>query len=230
MSTLHKMCTSVRRIMNRGGVSADDNRLSLRFIADLIRKYNNKNIEFRTEMGKETSLLEQVGIDLECLSLCNVDPSNCPSLLWGCKALKICDEVPRMLSLPEFRAVLYIGIIDNGIFTGESFKYVNPANLAIKRKLASFGLFSYWTYISGEYWVIPAKKYENIEVIGMRIVAENPEEANPNIKPDIDIVGCETDYPMLSGGESEVLGYVLQELGFSKQFPVDDTNDSADKT
>jgi hypothetical protein len=55
--------------MNRGGVSADDNRLSLRFIADLIRKYNNKNIEFRTEMGKETSLLEQVGIDLECLSL-----------------------------------------------------------------------------------------------------------------------------------------------------------------
>ena len=64
----------------------------------------------------------------------------------------------------------------------------------------------------------------------MRIVAENPEEANPNIKPDIDIAGCETDYPMLSGGESEVLGYVLQELGFSKQMPVDDTNDAKDNT
>lgn len=230
MATLHTIVTSIRRIMNRGGVSSDDNRLSLRFIADLVRKYNNKNIELRTDYGKEQSLLEQVGIDLGCLSLCEVDPSNCPTLLWGCKAKKICDTVPKPLSLPEFRSILYLGIIDNGIFTGESFKYVSPANLQVKRKASTWGKFSYWTYIGGEYWLVPATKYADIEVIGMRIVADNPEEANENIKADIDIAGCETDYPMLSGGESEVVAFVLQELGYSKQFPDDEQNNARDDT
>lgn len=228
MPTLFTLVSSVKRLITRTGIPSDDIRASNRFIADLIRKYNNKNIELRTDFGKDATLLEQVGVDLGCLSLCDVDPSECPTLLWGCKAKKVCDEVPKILSLPEFRGVLYLGIIDKGIFTGESFKYVNPANLQVKRKTASFGLFSFWTFIGGEYWVIPAKKYQDIEVIGMRIVAENPSEANPNINPDLDISGCETDYPMLSGGESEVIGFVLNELGFSMQLPDDEQNNARD--
>lgn len=232
MPTLFHLVSSVKRIVNRGGVNSDDFRMSNRFIANLIRKYNNKNIELRTDYGKDQSLLEQVAMNINdgCLSLCLVDPSDCPSLLWGCKAYRVCDSVPKLLSLPDFRSVVYLGIIDKGIFTGESFKYVSPANLQIKRKTQSFGLFSFWTFIDGDYWVIPAKKYENIEVVGMRAVVDNPEEVDDAIKPDLDIAGCEKDYPMLSGGESEVLSFVLQELGFSKQFPNDDLNDAKDNT
>ena len=222
------MVSSIKRLISRTGIPSDDIRASNRFIADLIRKYNNKNIELRTDFGKETTLLEQVAIDIGCLSLCDVDPSECPTLLWGCKAKKVCDEIPRLLSLPDFRSILYLGIVDNGIFTGESFKYVNPANLQVKRKTSSFGLFSYWTYLGGDYWVIPAKKYKDIEVIGARIVADNPTDANPNINPDLDIEGCEVDYPMLSGGESEIISMVLNELGFSMQLPADEQSNARD--
>ena len=232
MPTLFTLVSSVKRILNRGGVPSDDNRMSNRFIANLIRKYNNKNIELRTDFGKEASLLEQVALNINngCVSLCDVDPSGCPSLLWGCKAKKVCDEVPKLLSLPDFRSMVYIGIIDKGIFTGESFKYVSPANLQIKRKTSSFGKFSFWTYIDGDYWVIPAKKYADIEVIGIRAVVDNPEDVDDAIKPDLDVAGCEKDYPMLSGGEAEVIGFVLQELGFSKQFPDDEKNNARDDT
>jgi len=226
MATLFTMVSSIKRLISRTGVPSDDIRASNRFIADLIRKYNNRNIELRSDFGKDTTLLEQVSIDIGCLSLCDVDPSECPTLLWGCKAKKVCDDIPKPLSLPDFRSILYLGIIDNGIFTGESFKYVSPANIQVKRKTSGFGLFSYWTYISGSYWVIPAKKYKDIEVIGARIVADNPMDANPNINPDLDINGCEVDYPMISGGESEVIGLVLNELGFSMQLPADDQNNA----
>lgn len=223
--TAHQWCTRIRRALQRGGVASDDARMSLRYIFAVLNTYRGANIKYATNFGKETTLLKYVEQSYGCVDLCAVDKAECDAHLWGCKVLKVC-KVPRVLSLPEHRAWMYVGVIDKG----SPFLYAEPADIAVKKKTKLGGMFSYWYMIGDAVYVVPSDKLEDIETIDIRAVFYDPSEVDDRINPDFDISGYTVDYPLLSHTEDEVIRFILQEMGVTLSTPVDIVNNAQDDT
>lgn len=220
--TAFEWCTRIRRALQRGGVASDDSRLSLRYIYAVLNSYRNSNIKYATDFGKDAKLLKYVEQNIACQDLCDTDRSECDSALWGCKVKKLCG-IPRFLSLPEHRAITYVGIVDRSAV----FLYAEPTDIAVKMKTNIGRMFSYFYIVGTDIYVVPSKQYEDLEIVTVRGVFADPRDADDRINPDLDTADT-IDYPMLSTTEDEVIKYVLTELGMTIQTPVDILNNAQD--
>lgn len=221
--TAHEWCVRIRRAAERGGAASDDSRLSLRYIYAILNTYRNSNIRIATDFGKITSLLKYAEQDYGEARLCSVDKAETSNYLWGCKVLKVC-SLPRFLSLPEHRAIRYVGPLDRS----QPFLYAEPTDIAVKRKLSK--RFSYY-YIKGDnLYVVPSEALSNIEVIDIQAVFVDPSEVDDRINPNVDIPGNEVDYPMINSNEDDVMRFALNELGFTLQTRADELNNRRDDT
>lgn len=222
--TAFEWCTRIRRALQRGGVASDDARLSLRYIYAVLNSYRNSNIKYATDFGKESKMLKYVEQSYSCQDLCDTDRSECDTALFGCKVKKLCG-VPRFLSLPDHRAITYVGIIDKST----PFLYAEPTDIAVKMKTKIGRMFNYYYIIGTDVYVAVNKDLDDLEIISVRGVFADPQDVDDRINPDLDTSDT-VDYPMLSTTEDEVIKYVLTELGMTIQTPVDMINDAQDNT
>jgi hypothetical protein len=223
--TAHEWCVRLRRAVQRGGVASDDARMTLRYLYSLLNTYRNTNIKYSTDFGKESTLLKYVEQDYGIRKLCEVDKAENPLYTWGCKVKKVC-SVPTLLSLPEHRAITYVGIIDRAL----PFMYAEPTDIAVKKKTKIGAMFNFWYLRGGDIYVAPSDQLEDIEVVDIRGVFADPSEVDDRINPDFDVEGYTVDYPMLTTTEEEVVRFVLQELGLTIQTPTDLQNNARDDT
>lgn len=169
MATLDMWAYNIRNIARAGLATSDDERLGIRQIKMWIQGYRADAIKRFTEAGKDID--PQLISDFGIITLTEIDEADaeaCQDIEWGCTIKKF--TLPKMVDLPQNRAILFVGKIDK-----QTMFQRDEANVHYFVRQSRYGnLISRYFIIGQTVYVRLSKKDEGMLYINARGVAEDP--------------------------------------------------------
>ncbi len=189
MATLNKLIYNLRN-SKRGGILADDDKISNRQLAFVIGYYRAMILQRKLKQERiSVSKYEQT---LSCVEMVCVDRSECCELPTGCLILRSKIRLPKTINWGTNHGVTFVGLPD---FT-ESYQFVSESQ-------ARWSMFNKFTgklrkaYFKDGYIYITNNI--ELEVITVRGLFEDPVAAAELYKdcdPDIACASFDDEYPM----------------------------------
>ncbi len=170
MPTLNEISYNILNIA-RSGIANDDDRMSMRQIKFWVRYHRALLVKGLAE-GK-AYLEPQYFQDMGCVTLEEVDKSECPDTPWGCTVKKV--EIPRIVDLSRNRGIAFIGLLDKQ--TPITITTPGVVGFAKYKKYTNKMMRAY--FINDELYVeMPKSLDKDICHINIRAVFEDPMKVN----------------------------------------------------
>lgn len=219
------MVDSIIRTARAGGAPADDERWSERHIMYLINNYRSEMIYANAFLHNDLipEIDPQTVQDLGCVTLTNVDVSECEGLPYGCMVKKAAN-IPKFIDLPDMAAATYVGSINKT----DHYAYVPRELIEFRRSLRFAKPTDMWYMIGSNLYVVTS----NIDLCYINIagVFDDPTTAcsytNDGDTCCFDVYADE--YPVSRRMGEDIMQAILHnEIAVFLNTVPDEVNDSA---
>ena len=221
MLTLSQISFDLLNIM-RGGVSSDDDLMSLRQIEYWI--HNTRALLIQREFDKRRSISSNIVQDLGCIDVSKVDASVCCGVTVGCSVVRTDVKIPNPIETAQKDLITRVGSVS---LTDRPYTFI-PYQRAPYAGNGKYNGTELFAFLHDNYVYVMGKDSEKFKKINIQGVFEDPTE----IKTFKTCSGAlcytnESEYP-ISAKHIEVLKEMILKTNFKLiiQAPTDVTGDA----
>ena len=221
MASLNEIAYNILNIA-RGGLSSDDDRLSIAQIKFWVGYY--RAFAIKEELRIKKSIDNQLVQDLGTMRLEAVDAADDETVKWDCEVKRV--EIPKFIDLPNDQGLRFVGLADKTTPI-----IVSQPNVVHFKAHGRFTKDMRRAYIIGKYLYVTDPFNEDIKYVNVRGIFVDPFAADyVHADGTKDTLTDDDEYPLPEGMLPKVVAMIMErELYMSNASVNDEKNDGREQ-